>query len=804
MSAGGADEQSLIEDASTLLLFSKTRSISGGSTKDTSGIKSINSSPREGSIQDHQNVIRSRRSSRTPTESGTLSPRNPVGSVGPASAALMQDDGVELVKSGSISPKTSSGFGHSNKKGIVAAAALAAAAIIPLPLKTEQRRKSKHEVQAVESSPSSVKHEWPVPNSYIVDIDSGIISCICGYDDDDGFTIQCDHCHRWQHAICYNIKDIETAPEDHLCNTCEPRKVDPKRARRRQTERLQRQENLVNRNSSTVGRGGSKDDSEADGLDKSNNNDKYSDPVDEGDKILENEDNYDGDSGNQSINDEIQDNTASTDDGGKRRRNNGDPGVVVDSKRRKNNIAYTSAKEAYSAMYLPVEECDFKDKYAKLFTEKHCDDDWVIPYTKKAFESKPIEVKLYAETNNAKVFSGYSKLGVYLKEACHRKEFICEYLGEVDFQKGYLMDPRNHYRIWGTSKPKVLFHPHWPLFIDARLCGNLARYVRRSCNPNVELATIRMPETNEVKFVLRALKSIEEGEEIHIGWQWDLRHPIWQLINKTGTFESLNDPDKYLLIHSVDTVLSACECACGNNNKECNLLKVKKFSQSLYRTVKSKMNNRYKLNEILNQYQGKRRRQPPILERLANETLQSSERASSLIAEYDEKKSRCLTNGTYDGIVAAGNLSPGESVKPYKWILKDKHRGDKHGVNEGSSSTASLQATNPAEFDESKVTDLNKLSIPIILKIPIESPTVKNNPQVESVLPPGSKDLSKVSDPANVATGKISDPILLASAQTETENYSTSTKQVPELVDTSKNPFKKKLSFADYRKKQHK
>ncbi|QLL33811.1 hypothetical protein HG536_0F01360 [Torulaspora globosa] len=807
MSVKGFDEQSLIDDASTLLLFSKARSGSGGGgiNTDGSGVKSLSSSPKEAPVEGSQSVVRSTPLSRTSTERGTLSPRNPMGSVGPASAALLQDDGFECHRSGSMSPKSSDGSGNSNskQKGMVAAAALAAAATVPLPLNTERRRKSKHEVERiVETGSKNLRHEWPVPDSFVVDIDSGVISCICGYDDDDGFTIQCDHCHRWQHAICYNIKDIETAPEDHLCNTCEPRRLDPKKARRRQLERRQALGSRNNRDAGTAGGGGSKDDAGAGGLGKdSDNNELHSEAVSNEGKNSETETGYDKISRRGSYASDVQNNVSSTENAGRKRKNDGETGQMDDAKRRKDNISYTSAKEAYSAMFLPIDRYEFKDKYAKLFIEKHNDDDWVIPYNKKVFEPLSVEVKPYAEVNNSKVFPGYSKLGVYLKEFCHQKSFICEFLGEVDFQRGYLMDPRNHYRIWGTTKPKVLFHPHWPLYIDARLCGNLARYMRRSCNPNVELATAKMPDTNEVKFVLRAIRDIQEGEEIHIGWQWDLRHPIWQLINKTATFESLNDPDKYLLIHSIDTVLGACECACGNNNKECNLLKVKKFSQSLYRSVKSKMNNRYKLNEILNQYQGKRRRQPPILKRLANERLQNSERASELIAEYDEKKAKCLSNATYDGVVVAESLPTGETIKPYKWVLMNKYHGSRNGVFEGSPASSFNKAPTPLTFDEQKVTDLNKLPIPIVLEIPIESPSMKGKLQIDYSNKAAAEVPSKEKPPVPSisATGKTIDPV-----RTETKSGSASANTLPDLADAYKNPLKKKLSFADYRKKQHK
>lgn len=131
------------------------------------------------------------------------------------------------------------------KKGAIemAAAALATASTVSLPLKkaTEQSAAeaatSTAAKEETENQPQK-QPQWPVPDSYIVDPDAGIITCICDLNDDDGFTIQCDHCNRWQHAICYGIKDIGMAPDDYLCNSCDPREVDINLARKIQQERI--------------------------------------------------------------------------------------------------------------------------------------------------------------------------------------------------------------------------------------------------------------------------------------------------------------------------------------------------------------------------------------------------------------------------------------------------------------------------------------------------------------------------------------------------------------------------------------
>jgi hypothetical protein len=55
--------------------------------------------------------------------------------------------------------------------------------------------------------------------------DEGIIRCICGYNDDDGFTIQCEKCMVWQHAACVGIRK-DNVPDEYFCEDCDPRPLD--------------------------------------------------------------------------------------------------------------------------------------------------------------------------------------------------------------------------------------------------------------------------------------------------------------------------------------------------------------------------------------------------------------------------------------------------------------------------------------------------------------------------------------------------------------------------------------------------
>jgi len=78
--------------------------------------------------------------------------------------------------------------------------------------------------------------------------DNGVIRCICGSTEDDGFTIQCEKCLVWQHAACFEI-DHDSVPENYLCELCLPRTIDTKRL----LEGQRRKENGRKRLSPTSG-----------------------------------------------------------------------------------------------------------------------------------------------------------------------------------------------------------------------------------------------------------------------------------------------------------------------------------------------------------------------------------------------------------------------------------------------------------------------------------------------------------------------------------------------------------------------
>jgi len=86
------------------------------------------------------------------------------------------------------------------------------------------------------------------PEAPIFNETDGIIRCVCPYDDDDGFTIQCDRCFAWQHGLCVGISP-DAVPDDYLCELCDPNphryaSVDRSRATEKQQLKRRAEEGL--------------------------------------------------------------------------------------------------------------------------------------------------------------------------------------------------------------------------------------------------------------------------------------------------------------------------------------------------------------------------------------------------------------------------------------------------------------------------------------------------------------------------------------------------------------------------------
>ncbi|KAH3678330.1 hypothetical protein WICMUC_001563 [Wickerhamomyces mucosus] len=422
------------------------------------------------------------------------------------------------------------------------------------PLTNIKKNRKKKEQLGFESDISNNTKTKKESNVYAVDPDSGIISCICEIDEDDGYTIQCDKCFRWQHIFCMGIESIDDAPDDYQCNVCQPRKLDFQKARTHQVQRI----NTIKR--------------------RKERRSRY--PVDQDDTNSTPSNRVKSDDVND-VNDEDKSKEQSVPT---KPRNK--PLNPYGKNLEENDIRVVGAKDLYKTYFFPLKDYDYQDSdafnYCSNFDNFPSDIRKLKDLELQLKYSSEITVKPYTEINSKK-FNGISKLGLFTEVSIPQNELIVEYLGEVSLKNRYIQDSRNHYRIWGVEKPNALFVGDLQIIIDARFSGNLSRFIRRSCTPNCELIPVKVAD-QKIRFVIRSIKPIKHGSELTVGWNWDLNHPIRSIV-EGNSFDATNDADKPTLVLSVESILTFVECACPSNN-DCALSRVKKASAHIYRATR--------------------------------------------------------------------------------------------------------------------------------------------------------------------------------------------------------------------------
>ncbi|KAF6041787.1 PHD-finger family protein [Candida parapsilosis] len=496
---------------------------------------------------------------------------------------------------------------------VLAAAALTAAADIPFPLKQ------------VENS------RIPPLETYQVDQDSGIIGCICGIEDDDGFTIQCDICFRWQHCVCMGYENGEEVPEDeYKCYFCDQQKwnkFDPNIARektlaRLNAERLEQEKKEKaaieeKMKEAKVENNKRKHSSSDKGEKKRKTEEKVEVKEEEPQEVnedLPNKDNELLEEGvvaepYQSVYYQLRENDYKREGVRKFLSNCGTEFYkeyvnLPKEKVEKLNVVVMSENEFKSLQKSRL----IRPKLAKYFQDNNRFE------KKKNYNNTKIEVKSYTD-NQKQRFNGISKLSLFISTADESLVIpegtpIIEYLGEIDFFTDYCNDKINQYPLWGTTKPKVLksavlSKDQQPveLVIDSRFVGDESRFIRKSClsSANCKIRPVYIPNTNTFKFLVVTSKPIvlkgeNSDEELRLPWEWDPDHPILRLYeDSTEKFENLTSDAKSALIAYVDTILQFVECGCSTNSNynNCAIFKIKKATSYLMRSTRKAaiMNN---------------------------------------------------------------------------------------------------------------------------------------------------------------------------------------------------------------------
>ncbi|KAF8600749.1 hypothetical protein BDV93DRAFT_425804, partial [Ceratobasidium sp. AG-I] len=127
--------------------------------------------------------------------------------------------------------------------------------------------------------------------------------------------------------------------------------------------------------------------------------------------------------------------------------------------------------------------------------------------------------------------------GVLATGPIARGALVPEYRCALSDAHAYMSNKAHQFALLGTGTKYVRLVPA-PLDIclDARVMGNEGRFVRCGCWPNAVVRPFISLESDgegehdtEARFGVFALRELELGEEIVLGWEWALEHVVHKL-----------------------------------------------------------------------------------------------------------------------------------------------------------------------------------------------------------------------------------------------------------------------------------
>jgi uncharacterized protein len=401
--------------------------------------------------------------------------------------------------------------------------------------------------------------------------DDGQISCFCGFADDDGNTVACDACNRWNHTICYYPEYAErTLPESlqHFCVECRPREVDRAAAYIRQRNRREEQDQAVNGTRRQAGKSHKKKSKEPGAvphtngwpLDKARQDRNSASPRDQPPPAKR----------PKTSHRTSDSSTPAAGKGHSRKRT-----VTNASQRRSVSRSPETPVEKYSPEFIHQNAND-----TWSYTEVNLHNDIRVTNQLADFLHKPNEafindygvdrgmVMMRWDHSDLEGMPGRADYEIqdmyddsYVDPDGHRatwksvvlrgeasaNSFVGELRGHIGLKEDYKKDAGNRWSVLRHPEPFVFFHPFLPIYIDARHEGTDMRYVRRSCTPNLELK-ILITDGNNYRFCFITTHEVPPGTELTIGWD---------------TPQVFDPKDSHSFAAWTSTVLANCgPCAC--------------------------------------------------------------------------------------------------------------------------------------------------------------------------------------------------------------------------------------------------
>jgi hypothetical protein len=226
------------------------------------------------------------------------------------------------------------------------------------------------------------------------------------------------------------------------------------------------------------------------------------------------------------------------------------------------------------------------------------------------------------------------------------------------FQKDYKSNPINQYRFYGCPKPGVIFVPSLPLAVDGRRVGSETSFIRYSCKPNIRFSTIAVvngdaAKAERVHFAAFAVEPIRPGSELTVGWEFDPNHPVRRLLAGEDV-SALSQEERDFLASSAAVILErGVECAC-DTPADCVLTLMKK-AETGTRSTRAGTKKHFEKRASTEEASSRPSRSTPRMQ--SNETPMEPTVYSALVERRLEDALSII-----DGIVASGKRKRPEDL----------------------------------------------------------------------------------------------------------------------------------------------
>ncbi|KAL9545667.1 hypothetical protein MBANPS3_007040 [Mucor bainieri] len=339
--------------------------------------------------------------------------------------------------------------------------------------------------------------------------DGDVIRCVCDDSDDDGFTIQCEHCENWQHASCVNIKK-SNIPEHYMCDRCSRKlaKRDPHQARRRhsssEADKRPRSKKRAIPQKRTYPLDSDDDDHDDDDDDNHDNNDH--DSTTHRTKFTPLSKNVFKEKLVQHLLVEVHRQWMESNKSGNKHKAE----LATNSSSSSSSSSAAVAKGLESIVVM--------------------ESNLLLPAIPKA-SVKPLRRSLRGTFLQQQQQADPSvEKGVFADIHIPEQRYLMEVTGEYARKSECKNDPANHFTLLGTPPAHVFFFRNIDICIDARYAGNDTRYIRRSCAPNAEIRGVILPNDSDdhtIHMGVYTTEPVDRGEEITLAWHWQRGYLMW-------------------------------------------------------------------------------------------------------------------------------------------------------------------------------------------------------------------------------------------------------------------------------------